>query len=206
MRKLFHWEFWPIWAGLCAAHAVPIDARDPVPVADAVYRCESRNPDRRIRGRIEVGNPGEAEHASDYVAEFDFIPPISRPKIASKPHSASSTSWPDVSGDPQAGQGRARVRGRRDSVAIELANYLRNATEDIIIQRYVDGAEFGLFYYRYPSESRGRICSITTKQFPEVVGDGAQHASTTDPACIRARRLSPTRIANSVADPCPMFR
>jgi hypothetical protein len=54
-----------------------------------------------------------------------------------------------------------------------VAAYFRNSTGDTIVQRYVAGLEFGVFYYRYPHESRGRILSITDKRFPTVTGDGA---------------------------------
>src|SRR5262249_2907864 len=43
---------------------------------------------------------------------------------------------------------------------------------DTIIQEYVTGLEFGVFYYRDPREPEGRIFSITEKRFPQVVGDG----------------------------------
>jgi hypothetical protein len=56
--------------------------------------------------------------------------------------------------------------------AAELEGYLERATADTIIQRHVAGTEFGVFYYRYPHESRGRIFSITEKRFPVVTGDG----------------------------------
>jgi hypothetical protein len=41
-----------------------------------------------------------------------------------------------------------------------------------IIQEYVPGAEFGVFYYRYPNATHGRIFSITEKRFPRVTGNG----------------------------------
>ncbi|HEX3754272.1 MAG TPA: hypothetical protein VHV26_04270 [Rhizomicrobium sp.] len=43
----------------------------------------------------------------------------------------------------------------------------------LLIQRFATGSkEAGLFYVRMPSETRGRIVSLTLKHFPEVVGDG----------------------------------
>jgi membrane protein DedA with SNARE-associated domain len=43
----------------------------------------------------------------------------------------------------------------------------------IVVQPYHPGPfEAGIFYYRFPSEPRGRIFSITDKHFPQVVGDG----------------------------------
>ncbi len=67
----------------------------------------------------------------------------------------------------QRGSGVAVVRSKD-----ELEDYLRRAGEDAIIQEHVPGFEFGVFYYRYPGEERGRIFSITEKLFPVVVGDG----------------------------------
>jgi pimeloyl-ACP methyl ester carboxylesterase/membrane protein DedA with SNARE-associated domain len=53
-----------------------------------------------------------------------------------------------------------------------LDDCLRQSSVDTIVQEYVGGAEFGLFYYRRPSEAHGRIFSVTEKRFPAVVGDG----------------------------------
>lgn len=53
-----------------------------------------------------------------------------------------------------------------------LHDALARSAVDTIIQEYVPGQEFGVFYYRYPSEPTGRIFSITEKRFPTVVGDG----------------------------------
>ena len=43
-------------------------------------------------------------------------------------------------------------------------------------------SEFGVFYYRYPSEPHGRIFSVTEKKFPAVVGDGRRTAGAADSA------------------------
>jgi hypothetical protein len=59
------------------------------------------------------------------------------------------------------------ARGRR-----ELETYLEEAAGDTVIQEYVSGVEFGVFYVRRPSDTRGRILSITEKHLPSVVGDG----------------------------------
>jgi hypothetical protein len=54
----------------------------------------------------------------------------------------------------------------------EVVAYLHTSIGDTIVQRYVAGLEFGVFYYRYPHQSRGCILSITDKRFPSVTGDG----------------------------------
>jgi membrane protein DedA with SNARE-associated domain len=84
----------------------------------------------------------------------------------------SSAGWtfpvivkPDVG---QRGTGVRLVRSRS-----ELAGYLQRASGPILMQPFHEGpCEAGIFYYRLPGESRGRILSITDKQFPAVVGDG----------------------------------
>jgi RimK-like ATP-grasp domain len=71
---------------------------------------------------------------------------------------------------PNIGERGSRVALARNEP--ELRSYLYTASKDTIIQKYVDGLEFGIFYYRHPHDARGQIFSITEKQFPEVCGDG----------------------------------
>jgi membrane protein DedA with SNARE-associated domain/pimeloyl-ACP methyl ester carboxylesterase len=54
----------------------------------------------------------------------------------------------------------------------ELETRLSEIKEDSILQEFAGGEEFGVFYYRYPNEERGRIFAITEKVFPKVTGDG----------------------------------
>ena len=43
----------------------------------------------------------------------------------------------------------------------------------VVVQRFHPGPfEAGIFYYRRPGEERGRIFSLTSKQFPVLTGDG----------------------------------
>lgn len=71
---------------------------------------------------------------------------------------------PDVG---ERGRGVKIVRSFR-----ELMDYLEGSEGDIIVQEYVPGWEFGVFYYRFPGRSRGKIFSVTHKAFPSIVGDG----------------------------------
>ncbi len=55
----------------------------------------------------------------------------------------------------------------------EMSRELFDAYEsDIIIQEFVAGPEISVFYYRFPSQERGKIFSITEKTFPVLIGDG----------------------------------
>ncbi len=56
----------------------------------------------------------------------------------------------------------------------ELLKYVgKGLTEDCIAQEYVESLlEFGVMYARRPSEKRGRVTSVTQKEFLHVRGDG----------------------------------
>ena len=67
------------------------------------------------------------------------------------------------------------------------ANCCAIVQNEILAQTYNPGPrEAGIFYYRLPDETRGRIFSITDKSFPEVQGDGR---STLEELILRHRRL-----------------
>jgi hypothetical protein len=102
-------------------------------------------------------------------AEFELVPASlpaeSRIRQVKAFHAFPVVLKPDVG---ERGSGVAIVRNDRD-----LAAYFETTSGDAIVQRYITGLEFGIFYYRYPGQSDGRIFSITEKRFPFVVGDGS---------------------------------
>ena len=73
---------------------------------------------------------------------------------------------PDVG---QRGVGVKLIRSLDQALA-----YLEGTTAPLLVQRYAPGPrEVGVFYYRFPNETRGRIFAITEKIFPTVAGDGS---------------------------------
>lgn len=55
----------------------------------------------------------------------------------------------------------------------EAVHYITSLCDSFLVQHYDPGPyEAGIFYYRMPGESNGKIGSITDKVFPEVIGDG----------------------------------
>ncbi|MBX7172093.1 MAG: alpha/beta fold hydrolase [Pyrinomonadaceae bacterium] len=60
----------------------------------------------------------------------------------------------------------------------ELEKNLAEIEEDSILQEFAQGEEFGVFYYRYPNEEKGKIFAITEKVFPKIVGDGVSTLET----------------------------
>ncbi|HVS20113.1 MAG TPA: VTT domain-containing protein [Planctomycetota bacterium] len=97
--------------------------------------------------------------------------------------------WPLVL-KPDAGQRGSGVAVVRDIGAARA--YLERARVDCVAQEHCPGREYGVFYYRRPSEVRGRVFSITTKLFPRVVGDGArtlEQLILSDPRAVSLARL-----------------
>jgi hypothetical protein len=71
---------------------------------------------------------------------------------------------------PDAGQRGSGVSIVRSSE--QLREYLKHASYPVILQEYVPGEEFGVFYCRYPGTAQGRVFSVTEKRMPIVCGDG----------------------------------
>lgn len=66
------------------------------------------------------------------------------------------------------GLGVAVIRSDEEAHA-----YFSVSRDDIILQEYIEGLEFGGFYYRFPEEESGHIFAITDKRFTTVTGDGS---------------------------------
>jgi membrane protein DedA with SNARE-associated domain len=71
---------------------------------------------------------------------------------------------------PDVGQRGLGVCIARDEEAV--ARYFRVPRPLTLAQEFVEGREYGVFYYRRPDESRGHVYAITDKRFPELTGDG----------------------------------
>jgi hypothetical protein len=72
---------------------------------------------------------------------------------------------------PDVGQRGAGIKLIRS--AEQAQAYLRQTSAPLVVQRYAPGPlEAGIFYYRFPHETRGHIFAITEKLFPVLVGDG----------------------------------
>ena len=66
-------------------------------------------------------------------------------------------------------------RGQGVTVARNMGHarrFLMEAEGGTIIQEYIEGLEYGVFYYRYPGKEKGAIFSITDKRRLFLTGDG----------------------------------
>ena len=72
---------------------------------------------------------------------------------------------------PDLGQRGAGIKLIRSESQAE--DYLKETSASLLVQRFAAGPqEVGIFYYRFPTESRGYIFAITEKFFPILTGDG----------------------------------
>lgn len=74
---------------------------------------------------------------------------------------------------PNSGQRGLGVTIIRD--ISKAKSYLKNNAQDILLQEYIEGDEFGVFYIREPKQPKGFIFSITHKDFPYLLGDGVSN-------------------------------
>lgn len=175
-RRLTRWEFWPPWAFYppVVAYVALLALRHRSPT---VFTCA--NPSMPAGGfvgesKMEILRGLSASPASaPFVARAELIgaslPSSARLAAAREFMLRQVLSFPVIL-KPDAGQRGAGVAVVKNED--ELEEYLRKAEGDTIIQEHVPGFEFGVFYYRYPGEERGRIFAVTDKRFPSVKGDG----------------------------------
>ena len=171
LARWARWEFWPAWLFYL-----------PVTVWIAWLAIRHRG-----LATITAANPGMPD--GGLVGESKFailqqLPPawtvpsalietgavgdrLDRLRVA-----CETRSWPlPVVLKPDVGQRGVGVRLIRTWEA--AADYFAALEAPVVAQPYHPGPfEAGIFYYRLPTWSRGRIFSITDKHFPVIVGDG----------------------------------
>jgi pimeloyl-ACP methyl ester carboxylesterase len=172
-RRLTRWEYWPLWAvyppvaawiaWLAITHrrATLFTAANPA-IPSSGVAGESKF--AILQG---LGEPAAWIARSGLIA--GTLPPAARIAAADVFMASRQLSLPIVLKPDQGQRGTGVKVARR---RVELEAYLEGAGGDTVIQEYVPGVEFGVFYVRRPSEPRGRILSITEKRLPAVTGDG----------------------------------
>ena len=199
VRRMLQWEFWPIWAVylplmpylilLAIRHrslTVFTAANPGIPTGGLVGESKAEIL-RRLAG------------CPNAVPEFTLIDgeqsPHARVQAASQFMSEHGLTYPVVLKPDVGERGKGVAIIRSDE---SLAAHLQAAAGATILQRYVEGLEFGVFYYRYPGAKRGTVFSITEKQFPAVIGDGVRSLEQLILADERA-----VCIARTYAELCP---
>ena len=171
-RRVIRWEFWP-----------PFLFYPPV-VAYVVYlgiKFRSWTLFTAANPAIPAGGfVGESKHeilehlknASRWLPSSTLLPsggPYQRLAQAEEFMRQHRLEFPVVL-KPDAGQRGSGVAVVRTSE--QLQEYLSHSSFPAILQEYVPGEEFGVFYYRYPGDGPGRVFSVTEKRMPVLQGDG----------------------------------
>lgn len=173
LSRLARWEFWPSWA-FYPPIVLYIFARSAR--ARPFMAVTAANPCLRASGIVgetkqDALKPLQ-DSAPEYVAEFTMLPatwPVQKRLEALRAFAAAGSGYPVVLKPDigQRGRGVAVIRSET-----QAADYLAQAPDDVVAQRHVAGAEYGVFVYRDPKTARVEILSIVNKCFPSVTGDG----------------------------------
>ncbi len=165
------WEFWPMWLfytpvaiwvlllslrhrGISVITASNPGIPDGGVVGESKFRILSRLPSECTipSALVEAGGASErVQRMVDLMQRHGWSFPL--------------VLKPDV--------GQRGVGVRLAQRVEELQAYCGGETGPILVQPFHRGPfEAGIFYYRVPGDSRGRIFSITDKHFPVLIGDG----------------------------------
>ena len=166
--KLFNWEYWsfnavygwilPIWILLCLR-------------ARSFFFFSASNP--------KIDNGGFLLESKMKI--YELIPPEYFPAtVLVKPGEAANAILARVRDKgirfPLIAKPDIGARGRGVKIIdneTDLISYLGHFPFDMVVQDLVAYAnEIGIFYYRYPSNTSGKISGIVGKEFLSVRGDG----------------------------------
>ena len=186
LKRLSRWEFWPAWLAY-------------VPLVPYLLYLAARHRSLTVFTAANPAIPGgglvgESKYAilqalartPAHTGHFELLPAAMRRQAV--PDFAACHGWPVVLKPDvgERGSGVAIVRS-----AAEADAYFKSQPHgETIIQSYLPGLEFGLFYYRFPGEDRGHLFSITQKLFPVLTGDGHRTLCELIHADSRARYLA----------------
>lgn len=192
--RFTRWEFWPAWLFY-------------IPVGANYLRLAIRHrgltvPTAANPGIFAGGFVGESKFCTlqdlmaaqpDFTAEAHLIQgstPAERLHSFHALCTQHSFRYPLIL-KPDLGQRGVGVRVIRSSE--QAQSYLNQSHAPTLVQRYIPGPlEVGIFYYRHPNESTGRIFAITEKLFPHITGDGSSTIEDLVWADPRARYMAET--------------
>lgn len=156
LKRTVQWEFWPMWVAYLplVSYLLFLAMKH-----RSLTLFTAANPGIPSGGLVGESKSQILGHLSQ-VAEFTLVPAGAHFRVSEFP----------VVLKPDVGERGSRVAIVRTQE--EVGTYLRSARCDTIVQRYVPGCEFGVYYVRDPREAEGRVLYITEKRFPAVIGNG----------------------------------
>ncbi len=169
-KRFTHWEFWSPFIiysfVLCYAFWLWIKYRKPGIFVHANTAIPYGGFIKESKSQILDGITD-----NDSVARYSFLPAASESK---KEYVLSfmeehKLGFPIVI-KPDVGERGKGVHILKDEQ--ELDTLIPALITDHIVQEYIAGQEYGIFYYRIPGDENGQIFSITKKKYLSLTGDG----------------------------------
>ena len=173
-ERLYRWEFWPSW--LYYAPIVlwilwlGLKHRSPMAFTAANPGLESGG---MVGEKKHLALQPLQDNAPDLVANFSLVTGLDATQRFAEVTSFIAHHGLPVVLKPDVGQ-----RGRGVFVARtaeQAREYLARFSGAVIVQKHIEGEEFGIFVARMPDQSQPVILSIVHKTFPRVTGDGTQN-------------------------------
>ncbi|MBC2605703.1 VTT domain-containing protein [Pelagicoccus albus] len=173
LQRSIRWEFWPMWVVYAPvvpyilwlalrnrSVSLPFSVNPCMPASGLVYES-----------KIQILNLLQ-EHGAP-VARFEAVEldlPLADKLDKLKSFlNRNNTNYP-VALKPDVGQrGQGVVIAKSEADAVR---FFENQREDTIIQEFVSGDEYGVFYRRFFSRKSGEVSSITDKRSTSVTGNG----------------------------------
>jgi membrane protein DedA with SNARE-associated domain len=172
-RRATRWEFWPIWIFYPPVLLYIVGLMIRFRGMTVFTAANPAIPGGGFVGESKFDILRELSGAGNSVAHAAWLPadvgPERRLSSARQFIAHYGLAFPVVL-KPDRGQRGSGVTIIRSMDALTTA--IAASRTDVIIQEYVPGHEFGVFYARHPAHVSGRIISLTEKRFPAVVGDG----------------------------------
>jgi membrane protein DedA with SNARE-associated domain len=161
VRRLWRWEFWPVWAAYLPLVPYLLFLAIRYRSVSVFTLVNPGIPGGGLTGESKSAILAHLDRGDGIVPAFQMIPAgVSEANVA-----------PPVVLKPDRGERGRGVRIIRTQAELREALEATRGT-DRILQDYVPGLEFGLFYLHDPREANGHVVSIVEKTFPWVTGDG----------------------------------
>ena len=172
-ERTSRWEFWPSWLYYAPIVAwilwLGLKHRSPMAFTAANPGLESGG---MVGEKKHLALQPLQDNAPDLVANFNLIT-VDDPAR----RFAQATAFIDTHGLPVVLKPDVGQRGRGVFVARtheQVNEYLSRFSGSVIVQKHIEGEEFGIFVARMPGQALPQVLSIVHKTFPRVRGDGVQ--------------------------------
>lgn len=181
-QRLLRWEFWPMWVlyvpvgfyilnlGIKQRNLLAFTASNPgIPGSGVKGESKSEILHQLSHGLRNFGSIAP-------FAKIQYIEDKESLRVAVESQMQKLRLRFPVVLKPDAGE-----RGNGVVIAKNAADvivFVETVNDDFIVQKFIPGREFGVFYFRYPNRAKGEVFAITDKRFIRVTGDGVSNLET----------------------------